>query len=176
MEIPTDSCLISSVHLATPVRPQLVGKALSATRGLAPGGLGTRQQERTRKSGFKTTRSGPEKPRIRLGCPSRSTFSQAPRMLLLVDFGRKEYGYRTSWRLEAGLTALQEPTLTVLLVLPGLGAPKNFDIYCLKVKAPCVIRASFACHRETNVPRTWPPPHYNECPSIFGLPCFTLIC
>ena len=32
-------------HLATPVRPQssLVGKALSATRGLAPGGLGTRQ-------------------------------------------------------------------------------------------------------------------------------------
>ena len=39
-----------------------------------------------------------EKPRIRLGCPSRSTFSQTPRMLLLVDFGRKEYGYRTSRR------------------------------------------------------------------------------
>ena len=37
--------VISSAHLATPVRPQqsLVGKALSATRGLAPGGLGTRQ-------------------------------------------------------------------------------------------------------------------------------------
>ena len=33
-----------------------------------------------------------EKPRIRLGCPSRSTFSQAPRKLLLVVFGRKEYG------------------------------------------------------------------------------------
>ena len=38
------------------------------------------------------------KPRIRLGCPSRSTFSQTPRKLLLVDFGRKEYGYRTSRR------------------------------------------------------------------------------
>ena len=37
---------ISSAHLATPVRPQqsLVGKALSATRGLAPGGLGIRQK------------------------------------------------------------------------------------------------------------------------------------
>ena len=39
-----------------------------------------------------------EKPRIRLGCPSRSTFSQAPRKLLHVEFGRKEYGSRTSWR------------------------------------------------------------------------------
>ena len=39
LDIPTDSCLISSAHLATLVRPQksLVGKALSATRGLAPG-------------------------------------------------------------------------------------------------------------------------------------------
>ena len=35
---------------------------------------------------------------IRLGCPSRSTFSQAPRKLLLVDFGSKDYGYGTSWR------------------------------------------------------------------------------
>ena len=35
--------LISSAHLASPVRLQssFVGKALSATRGLAPGGLGT---------------------------------------------------------------------------------------------------------------------------------------
>ena len=41
---------------------------------------------------------GSEKPRIRLRCPSRSTFSLAPRKLLLVDFGRKEYGYGTSWR------------------------------------------------------------------------------
>ena len=39
-----------------------------------------------------------EEPRVRLGCPSRSTFSQAPRKLVVVDFGRKEYGYRTSWR------------------------------------------------------------------------------
>ena len=39
-----------------------------------------------------------EKPWIRLGCPSRSTFSQPPRKLLLVDFGRKEYRCRTSWR------------------------------------------------------------------------------
>ena len=31
----------------------------------------------------------PEKPRIWLGCPSRSTFSQAPQKLLLLDFGRK---------------------------------------------------------------------------------------
>ena len=38
------------------------------------------------------------KPRIRKGCASRNTFSQAPRKLLLVDFGRKEYGYGTSWR------------------------------------------------------------------------------
>ena len=59
-----------------------------------------------------------EKPRIRLGCPSRSTFSQAPRKLRLVDFGRKEYGYQTSWR--AFLTILQEPALTVLLVLPNI--------------------------------------------------------
>ena len=36
-------------------------------------------------------------------------FSQAPRKLLLVDFGRKEYGYL----LEGGLKALQEPTLPV---------------------------------------------------------------
>ena len=34
-----------------------------------------------------------------------------------MDFGRKEYGYRASWR--GGLAALQEPTLTVLLVLPN---------------------------------------------------------
>ena len=60
------------------------------------------------------------KPRTRLGCPSRSTFSQAPRKLLLVDFGRKEYGYRTSC-----LTALQEPTLTVLLFLPSKGKRKS---------------------------------------------------
>ena len=37
--------VISAAHLATPMRPQesLVGKALSATRGLATRGLGTRQ-------------------------------------------------------------------------------------------------------------------------------------
>ena len=39
-----------------------------------------------------------EKPRIRLGCPSRSAFSRAPGNLLFVDFGRREYGYRASWR------------------------------------------------------------------------------
>ena len=36
-----------------------------------------------------------EKPRIRLGCPSGSTFSQAPRKLVLVDFGQKRV--RFSW-------------------------------------------------------------------------------
>ena len=69
-----------------------------------------------------------EKPRIRLGCPSSNTFLQAPRKLLLLDFGRKEYGYRTSW--EGSLTVLQEPALTVLLVLPnieGVEKAKHFN-------------------------------------------------
>ena len=47
-----------------------------------------------------------EKPRIQLGCtirsPSRSAFSQAPQTLLLVDFGRKGYGYQTSWNRSEG--------------------------------------------------------------------------
>ena len=48
----------------------------------------------TRPRSYLTT----QKPRIRLGCPSWSTFSGAPQKLLLADFGRKEYGYGTSWR------------------------------------------------------------------------------
>ena len=61
-----------------------------------------------------------EKPRIRLGytvrSPSRSAFSKAPRKLVLVDFGRKEYGYQTSWsRLVGGPTVLQEPYLNSTL-------------------------------------------------------------
>ena len=63
-----------------------------------------------------------EKPRIRLGytvrSPSRSAFSKAPRKLLLVDFGRKEYGYQTSWRRfvgGGGSTVLQEPYLNSTL-------------------------------------------------------------
>ena len=64
-----------------------------------------------------------EKPRIRLGRPSRSAFSQTPRKLLLVDFDRKEYGYRTSWK--GGLPALQEPNLTALLVLSENWIPKG---------------------------------------------------
>ena len=73
-----------------------------------------------------------EKPRIRLGCPSWSTlkFSEAPRKLLLVDFGRKEYGYGTSWK--GGSTALQEPTLTVLLVLPN--CPNNWVFACMQFR------------------------------------------
>ena len=58
-----------------------------------------------------------EKPRRRLGCPSRSTFSQAPQELFLVDFGRKEYGYRTSRKVFFLYAIIQEPTLRVLLVL-----------------------------------------------------------
>ena len=47
-----------------------------------------------------------EKTRIQLGnmvkSPSRSAFSQAPRKSLLVDFGRKEYGYQTTWSIFGG--------------------------------------------------------------------------
>ena len=68
-----------------------------------------------------------EKPRIRSGCPSRSTFSQAPRKLLLVEFGREEYGYRTSWR--GGLTVLQEPTLITVL----LGLPNSITVGCTRI-------------------------------------------
>ena len=54
--------------------------------------------------------------RIRLGyrvrSPSRSAFSQAPRKLLHVDFGRKEYGYQTTWiGFGAGSSSVQEPYL-----------------------------------------------------------------
>ena len=57
-----------------------------------------------------------DKRRIRLGCPSWSTFSEASRKLFLVDFGQKRVRLWDLW--EGGLTALQEPTLTVLLALP----------------------------------------------------------
>ena len=66
-----------------------------------------------------------EKPRIRLGCPSRSTFSQAPRKLLSCGFWQKRV--RLSDLLEGGLTVLQEPTLTVLLVLPSLARARPTD-------------------------------------------------
>ena len=68
-----------------------------------------------------------EKPRIRLGCmvrnPSRSAFSQAARKLFLVDFGRKEYGYRASWSGSTGgvSSTPRSPTLTVRLVVPKRG-------------------------------------------------------
>ena len=88
-----------------------------------------------------------EKPRIRLGCPSRSTFSQAPRKLLLVDFGRKEYGYRTSGR---GLTVLQEPALTVLLVLPNKIQDKEATVTVLAVSAVMAVSVVTAPQYKAN--------------------------
>ena len=42
--------------------------------------------------------------------PSRSAFEQAPRKLVLVDFGREEYSYQASWRrFRGGPAALHEP-------------------------------------------------------------------
>ena len=55
-----------------------------------------------------------EKPRIRLGCPSRTTFSQAPQKLLLVDFWQK----REIGPPGGGVAVLQERSLALLLVLP----------------------------------------------------------
>ena len=68
-----------------------------------------------------------EKPRMRLGCPSRSTFSQAPRKLISCGFWQKRV--RLSDLLEGGLTVLQEPTLTVLLVLPNIVILSVADLY-----------------------------------------------
>ena len=59
-----------------------------------------------------------EKPRIRLGCPSRSTFFTGSSKVTSCGFWQKRV--QLSDLLEGDFTVLQEPTLTVLLVLPTI--------------------------------------------------------
>ena len=64
---------------------------------------------------FSEDRRYSENPRIRLGCPSRSTFHRLLESYFLWILAEKSTVMGPPG---GGLTALQEPTLTVLLVLP----------------------------------------------------------
>ena len=60
--------------------------------------------------------------------PSRSAFDQAPRNLVLVDFGSEEYGYQASWsRSGGGPTVLQETHFNSTLGFANLYRSYEFE-------------------------------------------------